>query len=253
MNVVKEILSINELELSKGITGTSGSWHEKYADSSWVYVGNLPPSLTEGDVLCVLSQFGEAEAFHMPRDDATGRQKGFAFLKYEDFRSAVVAVDNLTGAEVLGRTIRVDHTANYKPPKKKEEEEGEGKEKEEEKRRKEEEMEQVYGGGGTREGGGEGEGAGKKKRGFEDGVDLFAPEGDSSGEEGGGGGEAEGIPNKWGGAGYEMLGESGDEGGGGKKAKKEKKQKKEKKVKGGKEKKEKKVKKESKRQRADSD
>lgn len=50
----------------------------------------------------------------MPRDKATGKRRGFAFLMYEDQRSTVLAVDNLNGAELLGRTLRVDHVQNYK-------------------------------------------------------------------------------------------------------------------------------------------
>jgi RNA recognition motif-containing protein len=44
---------------------------------------------------------------NMPRDPETGKPKGFCFLMYEDQRSTVLAVDNLTGAQVLGRTLRV--------------------------------------------------------------------------------------------------------------------------------------------------
>jgi RNA-binding motif X-linked protein 2 len=33
---------------------------------------------------------------------------------YEDQRSTVLAVDNLNGADLLGRTLRVDHVQNYK-------------------------------------------------------------------------------------------------------------------------------------------
>lgn len=50
----------------------------------------------------------------MPRDKETGKPKGFAFLMYEDQRSTILAVDNLNGAEILERTIRVDHVKNYK-------------------------------------------------------------------------------------------------------------------------------------------
>ena len=51
---------------------------------------------------------------NMPRDKETGKPKGFAFLMYEDQRSTVLAVDNLNGANILDRTIRVDHVKNYK-------------------------------------------------------------------------------------------------------------------------------------------
>lgn len=57
----------------------------------------------------------------MPRDKDTGNRKGFAFLMYEDQRSTVLAVDNLNGAKVLEKTLRVDHVKNYKQPKTKNE------------------------------------------------------------------------------------------------------------------------------------
>ena len=43
-----------------------------------------------------------------------GKTRGFAFLAYEDQRSTVLAVDNLSGAKVAGRIITVNHVDNYK-------------------------------------------------------------------------------------------------------------------------------------------
>ena len=54
---------------------------------------------------------------NLPRDKETGKTKGFGFLMYEDQRSTVLAVDNLNGAKILDRIIRVDHVKNYKQPK----------------------------------------------------------------------------------------------------------------------------------------
>ena len=54
---------------------------------------------------------------NLPRDKNTGKTRGFGFLMYEDQRSTILAVDNLNGAKVLERTLRVDHVKNYKQPK----------------------------------------------------------------------------------------------------------------------------------------
>jgi len=51
---------------------------------------------------------------NLPRDKETGKTKGFGFLMYEDQRSTVLAVDNLNGANVLERALRVDHVKGYK-------------------------------------------------------------------------------------------------------------------------------------------
>ncbi|KAG5174997.1 hypothetical protein JKP88DRAFT_172908 [Tribonema minus] len=116
MNVVREIQKINERELKEGLTG-SASWHHKYKDSAWVFVGGLGYELTEGDVICVLSQWGEIEDINLVRDQDTGKSKGFAFVKYEDQRSTILAVDNMNGAQLLGRPLRVDHVEKYRLPK----------------------------------------------------------------------------------------------------------------------------------------
>ncbi|KAK7053995.1 RNA-binding domain-containing protein [Favolaschia claudopus] len=115
MNVVKEINKINQLELDLGVSGAS--WHDEYKDSAYIFVGGLPFDLTEGDVVTIFSQYGEVMDVNMPRDKDTGKPRGFAFLMYEDQRSTVLAVDNLSGAKVLEKTLRVDHVKNYKQPK----------------------------------------------------------------------------------------------------------------------------------------
>ncbi|KAK7049767.1 hypothetical protein VNI00_005798 [Paramarasmius palmivorus] len=114
MNVVKEINRINEAELKLGGTG---SWHDEYKDSARIFVGGLHFELTEGDVITIFSQYGEIMDIHMPRDKETGKPKGFAFLMYEDQRSTILAVDNLNGAKVLERTLRVDHVKQYRQPR----------------------------------------------------------------------------------------------------------------------------------------
>lgn len=57
-------------------------------------------TMFSGDVLCVMSQFGEIEDINLARDEDTGKSRGFAFVKYEDARSCILAVDNLVGIKV---------------------------------------------------------------------------------------------------------------------------------------------------------
>ncbi|PSS14203.1 Zinc finger CCCH domain-containing protein [Actinidia chinensis var. chinensis] len=120
LTLVKRIQNINSKEASLGIS-EGASWHVKYKDSAYVFVGGIPFDLTEGDLLAVFAQYGEIVDVNLVRDKGTGKSKGFAFIAYEDQRSTNLAVDNLNGAQVLGRIIRVDHVSNYK--KKEEEDE----------------------------------------------------------------------------------------------------------------------------------
>jgi RNA-binding motif X-linked protein 2 len=86
------------------------SWHADYRDTAYIYIGGLPFELSEGDVITIFSQFGEPSYINLVRDKETGKSRGFAFLKYEDQRSTDLAVDNLGGAVIMGRTLKVDHT-----------------------------------------------------------------------------------------------------------------------------------------------
>ena len=97
-----------------GAGAAGGSWHAQYAGSAYVFVGGLDRSLTEGDVLAVMAQCGEVADLNLPRCRETGRPRGFGFLAYADQRSTVLAVDNLHGARVAGRALRVEHVLDYR-------------------------------------------------------------------------------------------------------------------------------------------
>lgn len=54
---IQNLNKINEKELNLGTTGNiKKTWHQKYSDSAWIYIGGLPYDLNEGDVLSVFSQ-----------------------------------------------------------------------------------------------------------------------------------------------------------------------------------------------------
>ena len=100
-----------------GLIPISGSWHSQYSKSAYIYIGNLDPRLTEGDVITVFSQFGDVIDINMGRDKDTGKPLGFAFLAYQNQKSCILAIDNMIGYPLLGRPLRIDHVMDYKPPK----------------------------------------------------------------------------------------------------------------------------------------
>ncbi|KAI4197594.1 MAG: hypothetical protein LQ350_005828 [Teloschistes chrysophthalmus] len=122
MNTIREIQRLNKLELENAVA-PEASWHRDHADSAYIYIGGLPFDLSEGDIITIFSQFGEPTFVKLVRDKETGKSKGFAFLKYEDQRSTDLAVDNLGGATIMGRTLKVDHTKYKKRDDEEEEEE----------------------------------------------------------------------------------------------------------------------------------
>lgn len=113
---VKNLQKLNQRELELGLTNKK-SWHDQYKDSAWIFVGGLPYDLTEGDIVCVFSQYGEIVNINLVRDKKSGKSKGFCFLCYEDQKSTILAVDNFNGIKLLGRILRVDHVEEYKKPK----------------------------------------------------------------------------------------------------------------------------------------
>ncbi|TMW46993.1 hypothetical protein DOY81_007926 [Sarcophaga bullata] len=112
---MKNVTKLSQLEL-RGNAG-KGSWHDMYQNSAWIFVGGFPYNLSEGDIICVFSQYGEIVNINLIRNKDSGKSKGFCFICYKDQRSTILAVDNLNGIKILGRNIRVDHVADYKPPK----------------------------------------------------------------------------------------------------------------------------------------
>ncbi|KAI0968891.1 hypothetical protein F4678DRAFT_474268 [Xylaria arbuscula] len=112
MNQIRAIQALNKREIENGVP-PEASWHTDYRDTAFVNFGGLPFELTEGDIITIFSQYGEPVFLKLARDKESGKSKGFGWLKYEDQRSCDLAVDNLGGAEIAGRLVRVDH-ARYK-------------------------------------------------------------------------------------------------------------------------------------------
>ncbi|VEU20601.1 DEKNAAC101495 [Brettanomyces naardenensis] len=116
MNQIRKIEQLNEQELKEGIS-SGASWHQDYRDTSYIFIGNLPGKMNEMDILIVFSQYGVPTKVKLVRDKETGESMKFAFLKYEDFKSTILAVDNLNGSEIVpGTRMRVDHV-RYRPYK----------------------------------------------------------------------------------------------------------------------------------------
>lgn len=63
----------------------------------------------------MMSQFGIITDLNLIRDHETEKSKGFGFVSFMDWRSTVLAVDNMNGADFMGRKLKVDHVLDYRP------------------------------------------------------------------------------------------------------------------------------------------
>lgn len=109
MNSIHRINAINEKELESNVSDAA-SWHQDYADTSYIYVGNLHEKIQEIDLVKIFSQWGNPTHVNLIKDRDSGKSRGFAYLKYEDQRSCVLAVDNFNGVLIYERPLKVDHT-----------------------------------------------------------------------------------------------------------------------------------------------
>ncbi|KAF7985348.1 hypothetical protein HWV62_6563 [Athelia sp. TMB] len=89
------------LNLPPGVTAPHGG-------AMQLYVGSLHFNLTEGDIKQVFEPFGELEFVDLHRDPMTGRSKGYAFVQYKRSDDARMALEQMEGFELAGRTLRVN-------------------------------------------------------------------------------------------------------------------------------------------------
>lgn len=109
MNAIHKINAINQKELDLNVLDDA-SWHSDYKDTAYIYIGNLHQDLKESDILKIFSQYGNPSHINLVKDKDTGKLRGFCYLKYEDQRSCILAVDNFNGTKIYERPLRVDHT-----------------------------------------------------------------------------------------------------------------------------------------------
>jgi len=81
-----------------------------------IYVGNLDFTLTEDELQQVFAEYGEVVTVKIVKDRDTGRAKGFGFVEMANDGEAKTAIEELEGAELKGRNIRVNE-ARPRPEK----------------------------------------------------------------------------------------------------------------------------------------
>lgn len=74
-----------------------------------LYVGSLHFNLTESDIKQVFEPFGELEFVDLHKDPVTGRSKGYCFVQYKRVEDARVALEQMDGFELAGRTVSISH------------------------------------------------------------------------------------------------------------------------------------------------
>ncbi|GMM30009.1 U2 snRNP complex subunit [Martiniozyma asiatica (nom. inval.)] len=97
-----------QLLLLPQLPSVGATWHYDYRDSNSIYIGNLPPQMNEHDILIMFSQWGIPVFVKLMRDKISGKSHRYAFLRYEQWESTVLAVDNANGVELIPKEMIKD-------------------------------------------------------------------------------------------------------------------------------------------------
>jgi cold-inducible RNA-binding protein len=73
-----------------------------------IYVGNLSYDISEEDLRNSFEDHGAVDSAKIIMDRETGRSKGFGFVEMPDETEAKAAIQELNGAMVSGRPLRVN-------------------------------------------------------------------------------------------------------------------------------------------------
>jgi len=72
-----------------------------------VFVGNLPYEVSQEDLKEVFKEYGTVKSVRLPMDRETGKARGFAFVEMSSDEEESKAIEELDGAEWVGRSLKV--------------------------------------------------------------------------------------------------------------------------------------------------
>ncbi|GAB6040193.1 RNA recognition motif domain-containing protein [Endothiovibrio diazotrophicus] len=84
-----------------------------------IYVGNLPYSVTDGDLREAFGAYGNVTSATVISDKFSGQSKGFGFVEMSDNSEADAAIKGLNGADMKGRALKVNEAKprEQRPPR----------------------------------------------------------------------------------------------------------------------------------------
>jgi len=74
-----------------------------------VFFGNVPYDASETTLRDIFVEVGPVRELRLVSDRDSGKLKGYGFVEYDDYATAMSAIRNLNGREYNGRALRVDH------------------------------------------------------------------------------------------------------------------------------------------------
>jgi RNA recognition motif-containing protein len=73
-----------------------------------IFVGGLSFDATQADLSDVFAEYGTVQSVKIPTDRETGKPRGFGFVELSSEAEEAKAIEELDGAEWMGRELRVN-------------------------------------------------------------------------------------------------------------------------------------------------
>ena len=80
-----------------------------------LYVGSLSWNTDDSGLKAAFEQYGEVTEAKVITDRDSGRSRGFGFVTFADSESASAAIEGMNGADLDGRTLKVNEAQERAP------------------------------------------------------------------------------------------------------------------------------------------
>lgn len=101
--------------MSGGINGGSVQSQQVLSLMSQVFIGSIFYEVSEAQLRDAFSPFGIINVVNLNLDPVTGKHKGFAFIWFELAEAAQLSIEQMNGANMWGRPIKVGRPTQAQP------------------------------------------------------------------------------------------------------------------------------------------
>merc|ERR1712036_115355 len=84
---------------------------KKSPPNNTLFIGNLSFDADNSAVQQAFEEFGTINRISLPTDRETGTPKGFGYIDFATVEEATAAYEAMNGAEIAGRSIRLDYAS----------------------------------------------------------------------------------------------------------------------------------------------
>lgn len=73
-----------------------------------IYIGNLSYRVTKEEIMDLFNQYGRVASVHILKDKASGKPRGFGFVRMPAESDGEKAIRQLNGSQFKGRLLKVN-------------------------------------------------------------------------------------------------------------------------------------------------